>query len=193
MKPYEEVCFPSGIIRWIREGDEYVCRLTEDQINEIKEIHEEPWVKTYSGGKPNYTQPIEREPILPGGGGGSGEPTIDGWPLYSGLPQPEPERYTTDAVKVRQAVSEAVLQQSEQGPIAYLCENAVGHKYFRWKKPPSTYKPIALYTEHASPQLIWQGLTDEEVVARANAEVFAEAFARGVAWAELKLKEKNNG
>jgi hypothetical protein len=59
MKPYEEVCFPSGILRWIREGDEYVCRLTEDQINEIKEIHEEPWVKTYSGGKPNYTQPDE--------------------------------------------------------------------------------------------------------------------------------------
>lgn len=37
----------------------------------------------------------------------------------------------------------------------------------------------------------WVGLTDEEVVNRANAEVFAEAFARGVAWAELKLKEKN--
>ena len=32
-------------------------------------------------------------------------------------------------------------------PIAYLCENAVGHKYFRWKKPSSTYKPIALYTK----------------------------------------------
>jgi hypothetical protein len=31
-------------------------------------------------------------------------------------------------------------------PIGYLCENAVGHKYFRWKKPPSTYKPIPLYT-----------------------------------------------
>jgi hypothetical protein len=30
-------------------------------------------------------------------------------------------------------------------PIGYLCENATGHKYFRWKKPPSTYKPIALY------------------------------------------------
>ena len=36
--------------------------------------------------------------------------------------------------------------QQEQEPIAYLCENAVGHKYFRWKKPSSTYKPIALYT-----------------------------------------------
>jgi hypothetical protein len=26
------------------------------------------------------------EPIRPAGGGGSGEPTVDGWPLYSGLP-----------------------------------------------------------------------------------------------------------
>ena len=32
-------------------------------------------------------------------------------------------------------------------PVGYLCENAVGHKYFRWKKPPNTYKPIALYTK----------------------------------------------
>ena len=38
----------------------------------------------------------------------------------------------------------------------------------------------------------WQNLTDEDVVERSNKEVFAEAFARGVAWAELKLKEKNN-
>ena len=32
-------------------------------------------------------------------------------------------------------------------PVGYLCENAVGHKYFRWKKPSSTYKPIPLYTQ----------------------------------------------
>ena len=32
-------------------------------------------------------------------------------------------------------------------PIGYLCENAVGHRYFRWKKPTSTYKPIPLYTK----------------------------------------------
>jgi len=44
MKPYEEVCFPSGIIRWTRENNLYICRLTEDQINEIKEIHEKSWV-----------------------------------------------------------------------------------------------------------------------------------------------------
>ena len=91
---------------------------------------------------------------------------------------------TIDALRAR-------LAQPEPEPTAYLCENAVGHKYFRWKKPSSEYKPIALYTAHASPQRIWQNLTDEEVVVRANAEVFAEAFARGVAWAELKLEEKN--
>jgi hypothetical protein len=42
-------------------------------------------------------------------------------------------------------------------PVAYLCENAVGHKYFRWKKPSSTYKPIPLYT--TPPQR--KPLTDE--------------------------------
>jgi hypothetical protein len=46
-------------------------------------------------------------------------------------------------------------------PVAYLCENAVGHKYFRWKKPISIYKPIALYT--APPKKEWVGLTDTEV------------------------------
>ena len=38
------------------------------------------------------------------------------------------------------------MAQPEQEPVAYLCENAVGHKYFRWKKPSSAYKPVALYT-----------------------------------------------
>ena len=79
---------------------------------------------------------------------------------------PQLKRYTTDAMKVRQAVAQALLtdkvyaEELEQPeakqagtisitaivPTGYLCENAVGHKYFRWKKPPSTYKPIALYT-----------------------------------------------
>ena len=53
------------------------------------------------------------------------------------------------------AIKEA-LEQPEQEPVAYLCENAVGHKYFRWKKPSSTYKPIALYT--TPPQRTWVGL-----------------------------------
>lgn len=77
-------------------------------------------------------------------------------------------------------------------PIAYLCENAVGHKYFRWKKPVSTYKPISLYT--APPQREWQGLTDEEVkiLTTQNRTDFSrppyEEFYRAI---EAKLKEKN--
>ena len=81
----------------------------------------------------------------------------------------------------------------EQEPVGYLCENAVGHKYFRWKKPPSTYKPIALYTAHASPQRIWQGLTDEEIIKASIGNVEGEhmlphSFARAI---EKLLREKN--
>ena len=42
MHAYEEIDFPSGSIRWIREGDEYVCRMTEDVMKEIKRIHGQP-------------------------------------------------------------------------------------------------------------------------------------------------------
>ena len=73
-----------------------------------------------------------------------------------------------------------------------FCTEPVANDY---KKTPALhdweYQVRSLYT--TPPQREWVGLTDEEVVVRANAEVFAEAFARGAAWAELKLKEKNNG
>ena len=80
--------------------------------------------------------------------------------------------------------------EPDQVPIGYLCENAVGHKYFRWKKPSSVYKPIPLYT--TPPQRTWVGLTDEEI-----AEEFYKFEAAG-AWyqfarvIEAKLKEKNH-
>jgi hypothetical protein len=59
-----------------------------------------------------------------------------------------------------------------QEPVAYLCENAVGHKYFRWKKPSSEFKPIALYTTPLAAQRQWVGLTDEEM------DEFVNRFAR---------------
>ena len=65
-----------------------------------------------------------------------------------------------EGVKIHKAAIAALnerLAQPEQEPVAYLCENAVGHKYFRWKKPSSTYKPIALYTTPPQPK----PLTDE--------------------------------
>jgi len=53
----------------LRQRDELRDKLLLDQA-----------VKTYSGGKPNYTQPEE--------------PTIDGWPLWSGLPPQEEQGLT---------------------------------------------------------------------------------------------------
>jgi hypothetical protein len=99
-----------------------------------------------------------------------------------------------DSRKYRQALAEHVftalrdrLAQPEQEPVAYLCENAVGHKYFRWKKPSSTYTPIALYT--TPPQRTWTKLTDEEVGDLSDfAYTNDEEFVRNV---EAKLKEKN--
>ena len=40
MKPYEEISFPNGYLRWIREGDEYVCRMSEGYMHKMKLLHE---------------------------------------------------------------------------------------------------------------------------------------------------------
>jgi hypothetical protein len=46
MKPYEEIDFPNGFLRWVREDGMYGCTLTEEQMVKIKAIHEAPrtWV-----------------------------------------------------------------------------------------------------------------------------------------------------
>ena len=58
---------------------------------------------------------------------------------------PQPKQRNAVAV-LRAAIEAAEEQESAPAPIGYLCENATGHRYFRWKKPSSVYKPIALYT-----------------------------------------------
>jgi len=40
MKPYEEIAFPNGYLRWIREGDEYVCRMSDGYMRKMKALHE---------------------------------------------------------------------------------------------------------------------------------------------------------
>ena len=72
-----------------------------------------------------------------------------------------------------------------QEPVAYLCENAVGHKYFRWKKPSSEFKPIALYTTPPA-QRQWVGLTEQEAL-----DCFSPNPVTHSKNVEAKLKEKN--
>lgn len=91
---------------------------------------------------------------------------------------------------LEQAKREALAEKpAQQEPVAYV--KTVIEALYENSDPVSVEAAELLEQITAPPQRIWQGLTDEEVVNRANAEVFAEAFARGVAWAELKLKEKN--
>ncbi len=77
-------------------------------------------------------------------------------------------------------------QAEKQEPVAYSCENAVGYKYFRWKKPASHYKSIPLYT--APSRKPWVGLNWDDIP-----DVFVGdiAFMQGAKWALAKLKEKN--
>ena len=79
-----------------------------------------------------------------------------------------------------------------QEPVAYLCENAVGHKYFRWKKPLSTFKPIALYTTPPAAQRQWVGLSDLNIDELENEYMktaqTAHEFLRAI---EANLRSKN--
>ena len=40
MKAYEEINFPSGSIRWIKEDNQYVCRMPEELMDDMKFIHD---------------------------------------------------------------------------------------------------------------------------------------------------------
>jgi len=92
------------------------------------------------------------------------EPTIDGWPLWSGLPQPEPVAY-----------------------IDVETRNLSWAKLTRWETPTVVkMDKVPLYA--APPKKEWVGLTDEErtfIAWESNNEPHC------VALTEAKLKEKN--
>jgi hypothetical protein len=87
-------------------------------------------------------------------------------------------------------MSNKVLAQSApvQEPVAYLCENAVGHKYFRWKKPSSTYKPIALYTTQPAQPAPVQELMPDDLIATYE-KGFRDGQAAQRSWVGLTEKE----
>ena len=115
--------------------------------------------------------------------------------LWLMLDKPEDEQYRvkyayllTVITALRTAL--AAQPQPQDEPVAYLCENGVGHRYFRWKKPSDIYKPIGLYT--APPQREWQGLTDNDwEQIHDKKDTALDTFQQGAVWAESQLRERN--
>ena len=115
--------------------------------------------------------------------------------LWLMLDKPEDEQYRvkyayllTVITALRTAL--AAQPQPQDEPVAYLCENGVGHRYFRWKKPSDIYKPIGLYT--APPQREWQGLTDNDwEQIHDKKDTALDTFQQGAVWAESQLMRRN--
>ena len=115
--------------------------------------------------------------------------------LWLMLDKPEDEQYRvkyayllTVITALRTAL--AAQPQPQDEPVAYLCENGVGHRYFRWKKPSDIYKPIGLYT--APPQREWQGLTDNDwEQIHDKKDTALDTFQQGAVWAEAQLRGRN--
>jgi hypothetical protein len=104
--------------------------------------------------------------------------------------EPVPENFI-DALKFDVAMRDAAQPAPMQEPVGYLCENAVGHKYFRWKKPSSEFKPIALYTTPLAAQRQWVGLTDEEKRQIFERKEDYQGWLDYINTIEAKLKERN--
>lgn len=113
---------PETVIQARKDGDLIVVDL--------------PQVPTGSGG---ISKDTKREPILPGGGGGSGVPTIDGWPLYSGLPPQEEQGLTATPLPAIKLQDECESQYKSWAQNAQV----IGGQY--------------------DPRRKWVGLTDEEI------------------------------
>jgi len=118
--------------------------------------------------------------------------------LWTMLDKPVDEQYRVKYAYLLTVITalRTALEQPKHEPmaVAYLCENGVGHRYFRWKKPSDIYKPIGLYT--APPQRLWVELTEEErnacLVSADPCEALADPEAKQlIEDVEAALRSKN--
>jgi len=143
----------------------------EAQRNELRDkLLAGQTVKTYSGGKPNYTQPIEPEP------------TIDGWPLYSGLPTIKPQDKTFEEF------AQSFAQRPQPDGVALT---PIEHPHLG---KPSEYKLSKESLETVVLEKEWVGLTDDEILEEYRQSYGDDGDLTDVYFAhaiEAKLKEKN--
>jgi len=83
------------------------------------------------------------------------------------------------------------IESEKQEPADYIETKARWGKHFVEVIDPTKENEI-LRMYYEPPKRTWVDLTPEEVVAVANSELSPKYFARGAAWANAKLKEKNS-
>jgi hypothetical protein len=166
---------------------------------------EDRWVKTYSGGKPNYTQPDEAMmkrvmdgiPDMPIKAKIEKEPTIDGWPLWSGLPPIKVQDKTFEEFAQSFAQSARVNGIPEPEPVAYINvekRELEWAKLTRWETPTvAKMDKVPLYTAKE-----WVGLTLDEIddigvrfALMRGGDIDAKDWFDFYKAIEAKLKEKN--
>jgi hypothetical protein len=117
------------------------------------------------------------------------EPTIDGWPLYSVLPQPDEALMK----RVMDGIPDMPIKGKDE-PIAYInveTRNLSWAKPTRWETPTVVkMDKVPLYT--TPPKKEWVGLTDDEIL-KISGEMVAYSYVRFAKDIEAKLKEKNGG
>jgi len=109
------------------------------------------------------------------------------------LEKTQVEGYNLPGTAIREAITalREALAQPEQEPVAFYHPR----NGFYWAKPTSIFAPtvvdvppMPLYT--APPQRPWQGLTDDDWDKVGD---MPDTFDQGAAWAQARLKERNNG
>jgi len=160
----------------------------EAQRNELRDkLFSDQAVKTYSGGKPNYTQPDEAMmkrvmdgiPDMPIKAKIEKEPTIDGWPLWSGLPD------WSSVEGIKREYGEGMVEKkvaiTQDETVSIVC-----------------HESVAQYAQvNGLQKKEWVGLTDEDKnqiakEAYNKVELTAWELAQRVGeFTEVKLKEKN--
>lgn len=127
------------------------------------------------------------------------EPTIDGWPLWSGLPQQEEQGLTATplpAIKLQDdreehyksfAQNAQVIGIPEQEPVAWMHISAVGNVYYRKKPQDAVFNPQPLYT--APPKKEWINLTVQE--REKLRDEYGDNPSGLISAVQIMLKEKN--
>jgi len=174
----------------LNSGDSYKTHNAASALRQAIEEAEKPWVKTYAGGKPNYTTPIEKqEPVA--------QCTYPQCQATNGCVGACSKTAPVHAIDMSQERVDKTAKR-EHDLVYRLRKRAEIRRQIPDRKSVQEGQPdrIADLLEEAAEAFEsakergWVGLTDDEIWAEGADNEIDVYFAKAI---EAKLKEKNNG